>query len=519
MWYNIIIDHIILEVLAMNKRVLSSSYLGVESFLIEVEVDISNGLPNFSIIGLGDTAISESKDRIKTALKNSGFKLEPKKIIVNLSPAGIRKEGSHFDLPIAIGIMLVMGFIKDRYNAIDNYLFLGELSLNGDVKRIRGALNSVIFAKENGYKGVVLPLENFQEATLIKGINIVPVENLNDVVNFISKNIVKSVQTKIIEKNDENLMDFLDVKGQSMAKRALEIAAAGKHNIILIGSPGSGKSMLCKRITTILPPLNEKEIIESTKIYSIAGELTESKPIISSPPFRSPHHTSTPVSIVGGGKKVIPGEISLASGGVLFLDELAEFPRSVLESLRQPLEDGIVSISRAQYRVEFKSNFIFVAATNPCPCGYALEPTGKCICTQTEINKYIKKISGPIMDRIDLHVEMRRLNENELLTYQSGDSSKIIRERVIKARAIQKERFGDDIYNGMMSQKDIQKYCTLSDENREYFKKVIQALQISARGYDKILKVARTIADLTGSSDIEKEHLMEAVSFRENSIN
>ena len=498
----------------MNKRVLSSSYIGVESFLVDVEVDISNGLPNFSIRGLGDTAISESKDRIRTALKNSGFKLEPKKIIVNLSPAGIKKEGAHFDLPIAVGIMMAMGFLKDRYSILDNYLFLGELSLTGEIKRVRGALNSVIFAKEKGYKGVVLPLENYQEAILIRGVDIIPVKNLQEVGEFISKNIVKSVQEKIVVSEEKEELDFSDVKGQSMAKRALEIAAAGKHNVIMIGSPGSGKTMLCKRITTILPPLNEKEVIESTKIYSIAGELSENKPIIDTPPFRAPHHTSTPVAIIGGGKKVVPGEVSLASGGVLFLDELAEFPRSVLESLRQPLEDGVVSISRAQYRVEFKTDFIFIGASNPCPCGFLLDDNGKCNCTQTEINKYMKKISGPIMDRIDLHVEMRRLTEEELMTYKSGESSKEIKERVLKAREIQKKRYGEGIYNGTISQKQIQKYCKLSQENREYFKKVIQVMEISARGYDKILKVARTIADLAGSEKIEREHLMEAVSFR-----
>lgn len=498
----------------MNKRVLSSSYIGVESFLVDVEIDISNGLPIFSIIGLGDTAISESKDRIRTALKNSNFKLEPKKIIVNLSPAGIKKEGAHFDLPIAVGIMVTMGFIKDRYNILDNYLFLGELSLNGEIKRVKGALNSVIFAKENNYKGVVLPLENYQEATLIKGVHIVPVKNLNEVAEFISKNIVHAIQEKILPFEEKEDIDFSDVKGQAMAKRALEIAAAGKHNLIMIGSPGSGKSMLCRRITTILPPLNEKEIIESTKIYSIAGELTEHKPIIKTPPFRAPHHTSTPISIIGGGKKFTPGELSLASNGVLFLDELAEFPRSVLESLRQPLEDRTLSISRAQYRVDFKTDVLFLAASNPCSCGYALENSGKCTCTQTEINKYMKKISGPIMDRIDLHVEMRRLSEDELINYTDGESSQIIRERVIKAREIQSKRYGEGIYNGTLSQKQIQKYCKISEENKEYFKKVIQIMEISARGYDKILKVARTIADLAGSEDIKREHLMEAISFR-----
>ncbi|WP_294705820.1 YifB family Mg chelatase-like AAA ATPase [uncultured Fusobacterium sp.] len=499
----------------MNKKVLSSSYIGIESFLVDVEVDISNGLPIFSIIGLGDTAISESKDRIRTALKNSNFKLEPKKIIVNLSPAGIKKEGAHFDLPIAVGIMTTMGFIKDRYNILENYLFLGELSLTGEIKRVNGALNSVIFAKENGYKGVVLPFENYQEASLIRGVDIIPVKNLQEVGEFISKNIIHTIQEKIIPNIPEEEIDFSDVKGQAMAKRALEIAAAGKHNLILIGSPGSGKSMLCKRITTILPPLTEKETIESTKIYSIAGELSEKRPIINTPPFRAPHHTSTPISIIGGGKKFTPGEISLASNGVLFLDELGEFPRSVLESLRQPLEEQVLSISRAQYRVNFKTNFIFLAATNPCECGYAFEPSGRCTCTQTEINKYMKKISGPIMDRIDLHVEMRRLSEEELMSYKPSESSREIRERVIKARTIQKLRFGNEEFcNGNMTQKQLKKYCQLSEENKEYFKKVIQTLEISARGFDKILKVARTIADLAESKNIEKEHLMEALSFR-----
>lgn len=499
----------------MNKKVLSSSYIGIESFLVDVEVDISNGLPIFSIIGLGDTAISESKDRIRTALKNSNFKLEPKKIIVNLSPAGIKKEGAHFDLPIAVGIMTTMGFIKDRYNILENYLFLGELSLTGEIKRVNGALNSVIFTKENGYKGVVLPFENYQEASLIRGVDIIPVKNLQEVGEFISKNIIHTIQEKIIPNIPEEEIDFSDVKGQAMAKRALEIAAAGKHNLILIGSPGSGKSMLCKRITTILPPLTEKETIESTKIYSIAGELSEKRPIINTPPFRAPHHTSTPISIIGGGKKFTPGEISLASNGVLFLDELGEFPRSVLESLRQPLEEQVLSISRAQYRVNFKTNFIFLAATNPCECGYAFEPSGRCTCTQTEINKYMKKISGPIMDRIDLHVEMRRLSEEELMSYKPSESSREIGERVIKARTIQKLRFGNEEFcNGNMTQKQLKKYCQLSEENKEYFKKVIQTLEISARGFDKILKVARTIADLAESKNIEKEHLMEALSFR-----
>ena len=497
----------------MNKRVLSSSYLGAQSFLIETEVDISSGLPMFSIIGLGDTAISESRDRIRTALKNSDFKLIPKKIIVNLSPAGIKKEGAHFDLPIAIGIMTTMGFIKDRFDVLDDYLFIGELSLNGDIKPVRGAINTVIFAKENGYKGVVLPVENYQEASLIKGVDIIPVSTLKETALFISTGKIEKPELQNMEIEEEYVGDFSDVKGQTLAKRGLEIAAAGKHNLIMIGSPGSGKSMLCRRIKTILPPMNEEDMIEATKIHSIAGELTKSMPIISSPPFRSPHHTSTPAAIIGGGKKVVPGEVSLASGGVLFLDEIAEFPRGVLESLRQPLEDKIVSITRALYRVEFKTDFMLLAASNPCPCGFYYEGD-KCTCTQSEVDKYMKKFSGPIMDRIDIHLEIRRLSENELMSEKKSESSARIKKRVMKAREIQRKRFGDNTCNGEMTQKQIKKYCTLSDETKKYFKNVIRVMEISARGYDKILKVARTIADLEGSKNIEKIHLMEAVSFR-----
>lgn len=497
----------------MNKRVLSSSYLGAQSFLIETEVDISSGLPMFSIIGLGDTAISESRDRIRTALKNSDFKLIPKKIIVNLSPAGMKKEGAHFDLPIAIGIMTTMGFIKDRFEVLDDYLFIGELSLNGDIKPVRGAINTVIFAKENGYKGVVLPVENYQEASLIKGVDIIPVSTLKETALFISTGKIEKPELQNMDIKEEYVGDFSDVKGQTLAKRGLEIAAAGKHNVIMIGSPGSGKSMLCRRIKTILPPMNEEDMIEATKIHSIAGELTKSMPIISSPPFRAPHHTSTPAAIIGGGKKVVPGEVSLASGGVLFLDEIAEFPRGVLESLRQPLEDKIVSITRALYRVEFKTDFMLLAASNPCPCGFYYEGD-KCTCTQSEVDKYMKKFSGPIMDRIDIHLEIRRLSENELMSETKSESSASIKKRVMKAREIQRKRFGNNTCNGEMTQKQIKKYCTLSNDTKNYFKNVIRVMEISARGYDKILKVARTIADLEGSKNIEKTHLMEAVSFR-----
>lgn len=497
----------------MNKTILSSSYLGIKSFLVEVEVDISNGLPTFSIIGLGDTAISESRDRIRTALKNSGFPLPPKKIIVNLSPAGIKKEGVHFDLPIAIGIMETMGFIKEKNNIFKDYLFIGELSLSGDIKPIKGAINMVIFAKENNFKGIVVPKDNFEEASLIKNIEIIPVSNLKQVIDFIYELKIEKPPLKKFSPSNEIEIDFSDVKGQNFAKRALEIAAAGKHNIIMIGSPGCGKTMLCKRFKTILPPLNEKEIIEVTKIHSIAGELSSAMPIITTPPFRSPHHTSTLMSIIGGGRKIIPGEVVLASNGVLFLDEIAEFSKTILESLRQPLEDKVISISRTHVKTEFKSDFILLATANPCPCGFLYEED-RCNCSQYEVARYQKKFSGPIMDRIDIHIQMKKLNEEELINLPAGETSKAIRERVVKARTLQKKRFNSEIYNSDMQQQQLEKYCKLNSETKKILKNAIKNMNISARGYNKILKIARTIADLEEKENIEKNHILEALSFR-----
>ena len=496
----------------MKNKIFTSSYLGLESYLVEVEVDISRGLPMFSIVGMGDTAILESKFRVKAALKNSDYEVRPQKIVVNLSPAGIKKEGAQFDLAIAIGIILEMKLLRDLREIVKDYLFIGELSLDGEVKGVTGTINTVILAKEKGFKGVILPYENRNEASLIDGIDIVVVKNITDVVNFIENGVKIPFEKIKIEKDENNVLDFSDVKGQYFAKRAMEISAAGGHNILLIGSPGSGKSMLAKRMIGILPEMSENEIIESTKIYSVAGELSEKNPIISKRPVRMPHHSSTLPAMVGGGKKAIPGEISLASNGILVLDEMSEFKHSVLEALRQPLEDGFVSITRAMYRVEFKTNFLLVGTSNPCPCGMLYEEN--CKCSNIEIERYTKKLSGPILDRIDLIVQIKRLNEEELVNSKKGESSAEIRERVIKAREIQYKRFKEIRTNSTMTQEELKKYCDIKDEDKRFLISALENLKISARVYDKILKIARTIADLEGKEELERKHLLEAISFK-----
>ena len=494
----------------MNKKIFSSSYLGLETYLVEVEIDISRGLPMFSIVGMGDTAILESKFRVKAALKNSDYDITPQKIVVNLSPAGIKKEGAQFDLAIAIGIILTMKLLKDTNKIIENYIFVGELSLDGAVKGVNGVINSVILAKEKKFKGVIIPWENRNEASLIDGVEIVPVKHISDVVNFMNTGEKLEFEKIQEDKYDDDILDFSDVKGQYLAKRAMEIAAAGGHNILLIGSPGSGKSMLAKRMIGILPEMEEDEIIESTKIHSIAGELNEKRPIISKRPVRMPHHSTTLAAMVGGGKKILPGEISLASGGILILDEMSEFNRSVLEALRQPLEDGIVSITRAMYRVEFKTNFLLVATSNPCPCGMYFEDNCKCY----EVEKYMKKLSGPILDRIDLVIEIKRLSEDELVNSKIEEKSKDIKARVIKAREIQRKRYGENKVNAKINQYELKKYCAIDEEDKKFLVTVLEKLKVSARSFDKILKIARTIADLNGEENINRKHLMEAISFR-----
>jgi magnesium chelatase family protein len=499
----------------MLSEVISAGFFGVEGYLLKVEVDISNGLPSFNIVGLGDTAVVESKERVKAGIKNSSYELMQKKIVVNLSPADIRKEGSGFDIAIAVGILACSGVvIKDR---LRDYIIIGELSLGGEVKPVKGIINAVITAKENGLKGIVLPFENYREASMIEGVEIIPVRKLKEVVEFLNEGKFEKYSFEEVE--EQTLfynVDFSEVKGQHQAKRAMEISAAGGHNLFMVGSPGSGKSMLAKRLFTIMPEMSDEEIIECTKIYSIAGLLNEDTPIIKERPFRSPHHTSSNVSLIGGGRTPKPGEITLAHNGILFLDEMSEFPKKIIETLRQPLEDKEVNINRAQYRIKFPTEFILVGASNPCPCGYYGHETigNKCKCSERDVQRYMSKISGPILDRMDLYVEVKRLNEEELLEYEEGEKSEAIKSRVVEARKIQNMRLGGSRVNSGMTQDEIKRYCILGKNEKEILKKAGRTMGLSGRAFDKIIKVARTIADLNGDKEINKIHLLEALNFR-----
>ncbi len=492
----------------------SIALIGLEGYKVEVQVDVSNNMPKWEIIGLPDASIRESKERVKTAIKNSGYELRSKKILVNLAPAEIKKEGPAFDLAIATGILNNLGYIKNKQ--IEEYAILGELSLDGKINRINGILPMCIELKRLGINKIILPKNNIEEALLIKDLEIYGVENLQEIVEFLNGNIKLKMPTKIQkESRKKEYIDFDEVKGQENVKRALEIAAAGGHNCLMIGSPGSGKTMLAQRLVTILPDMNLEETLEVTKIHSIAG-MTRTNQIIKNRPFRSPHHTASKVSLVGGGKDAKPGEISLAHRGILFLDELPEFNKNTLEVLRVPLEDKKVLISRANKNCEYPSNFMLIASMNPCPCGYYGSKEKECTCSSNEINKYIHKISGPLLDRIDIQVEVQSIDYKQINNTKKEESSKEIKERVNRARKIQEERYKQyNIYsNADLTPKLIDKYCKLDDESQNMLEKAFKKLNLSSRAYTRILKVARTIADLNGSEDITISEIAEAIQYR-----